>query len=139
MNDKNCIFCKIIAGELPSTRVYEDDRILAFMDIGPIAKGHVLVVPKRHSITISDTEPAILADIMTVVRNIAKAQIEGMGADGVNITQANGDVAGQVVPHIHFHVIPRFKNDNVNFNWQPRSYSDNAEIEDFAGKISRML
>ena len=139
MNNTDCIFCKIIAGALPSAKIYEDDNILAFMDIGPIAKGHVLVIPKQHSEMIIDTDQKILADIMIVAQKIAQAQIDGMGADGVNIMQANGVVAGQVVPHIHFHIIPRFKEDNINYNWQAQSYTDNQEMIDFADKISSKL
>ncbi len=137
MTETDCIFCKIIAGELPSTKIYENDTTLAFMDIGPIAKGHVLVVPKKHREMITDTEPEILAGIMTVTKMVSQAQIDGMNADGVNITQANGAVAGQVVPHLHFHVIPRFKDDGVDFNWQAQNYSDNEEMIEFAEKIKK--
>jgi histidine triad (HIT) family protein len=139
MNEANCIFCKIITGELPSTKVYEDDRVLALLDIGPIAKGHVLVIPKKHSEMITDTEADTLTSVMLVVKKIAQAQLTGLGADGVNITQANGAVAGQIVPHIHFHLIPRFKDDNINFNWQAQSYSDNNEMTEFAEKIVQNL
>ena len=139
MNNNDCIFCKIVAGELPSEKIYEDEMILAFMDIGPIAKGHVLVIPKTHSVMITDTSPEVLAEIMVVAKKVAQAQLDGMGADGVNITQANGRVAGQVVDHIHFHVIPRFKGDNVDFNWQAQSYNDSKEMAEFAEKITKKL
>lgn len=139
MNNVDCVFCKIIAGELPSTKIYEDDNVLAFVDIGPIAKGHILVVPKKHSIMITDTDSDLLAELMVVVKKITQAQIEGMGADGVNIMQANGSVAGQVVDHIHFHVIPRFKDDGIDFNWQAQSYSDNQEMADFAEKLKEKI
>ena len=135
MSNTDCVFCKIIAAELPSTKIYEDDNVLAFMDIGPVAKGHVLVIPKEHSEMITDTGVEVLSDIMAVVKKVAQAQIDGMGADGVNITQANGAVAGQVVNHIHFHVIPRFNDDNVNFNWQAGSYRDSEEM---AGVVERI-
>lgn len=135
MSDTNCIFCKIIAGELPSTKVYENNDILAFMDIGPVVKGHVLVIPKKHSEMIIDTEPKVLGDIMAVSKKIAQAQMNGMGADGVNIMQMNGVIAGQVVDHIHFHVIPRFKDDDVDFNWQAQSYSSRGEMVSVAEKI----
>ncbi len=133
MND--CIFCKIIVGELPATKIYEDSDVIAFMDINPIAKGHALVVPKIHSATISDTDDEVLAKVMAVVKRVAKSQLAALGADGVNVTQANGAVAGQVVPHIHFHVIPRSGNDNVHFNWQPQSYNDSGEMTEYAQKI----
>ena len=113
----NCIFCKIIAGAIPSTRVYEDAHVLAFMDIGPVIKGHTLVIPKQHVDPITAAPADVLARVMAVVQKIAQAQMNGLKADGVNILQANGAAAGQVVPHLHFHVVPRFKTDGHHWNW----------------------
>lgn len=136
---KDCIFCKIVAGTVPSTRVYEDDDTLAFMDIGPIVKGHTLVIPKAHVDPITQTPAAILQKLILVVQKIAQAQIAGLGADGVNVTQANGAAAGQVVPHLHFHVIPRFLTDGHHWNWKPKSYDGAAELQRFAGSIAGAL
>ncbi len=136
---EECIFCKIVAGEIPSTRVYEDDDILAFMDIGPIIKGHTLVIPKAHSNRVTDTSAEVLQKIIVVVQKVARAQIAGLGADGVNVTQANGSVAGQVVPHIHFHVIPRFEGDGHRWNWAAKSYDSPEETESFASRIRDAL
>lgn len=132
---EECIFCKIVAGEIPSTRVYEDDETLAFMDIGPVIKGHTLVIPKAHSDPITNTPADVLQKIIVVVQKVARAQIAGLGADGVNVTQANGRVAGQVVPHIHFHVIPRFEGDGHRWNWAAKSYDNPEETESFAARI----
>lgn len=139
MSNTDCIFCKIIAGELPSCKVYEDAHTLAFIDIGPIIKGHTLVIPKEHYNRIADTPPAVLQQLIASVQKVAKAQFTALKADGVNVVQANGRAAGQVVPHIHFHVIPRFDNDGHHWNWAPRSYADPNEMEQIAKRIGKAL
>ncbi len=131
----DCIFCKIMAGELPASKVMEDDGIIAFLDIAPIVKGHTLVIPKAHTEHLVDTPTAALTDVMTAVRKIARAQQEGLGAAGVNLTQANGAVAGQVVPHIHFHVIPRFGAPGTTPELEQRRYENDAEREQYAAKL----
>ncbi len=137
--NKDCVFCKIVAGELPSTRVYEDARTLAFMDIGPVVKGHTLVIPKAHHDPITTTPPDLLRELIVVVQRIARAQFAGLGASGVNIAQANGESAGQIVPHVHFHVIPRFASDGHSFNWTPRQYEQPEEMASFADRIRQGL
>ena len=133
----DCIFCKIVAGELPSTRVYEDADTLAFMDIGPVVKGHTLVIPKQHHDPLMATPPEVLKKLIVVVQKIAKAQVKGLGAIGINVTQANGRVAGQVVEHIHFHVIPRFADDMRARNWIPGAYDSSDELTRFGENIRR--
>ncbi|MFH0908755.1 MAG: HIT family protein [bacterium] len=128
----NCVFCKIVRGELPSTKLYEDDQVLAFMDIGPIVKGHVLVIPKQHVDPLTATPPDLLAKVMTVVQKVVKAQMNGLKADGVNVHQSNGAVAGQVVPHVHFHVIPRFATDGHTWNWATKKYENVEEMQKLA-------
>ncbi|MFC1497111.1 HIT family protein [Verrucomicrobiota bacterium] len=135
----DCIFCKISAGELPSAKVYEDEDTLAFMDIGPVVKGHTLVIPKKHYDPITGTPPETLQKLIMVVQKIAQAQYDGLGANGINVTQANGKVAGQVVPHIHFHVIPRFEKDGHKWNWTPREYNSQDEMKLMAKKIEDSL
>ena len=137
MND--CLFCKIAAGEIPSIRIYENDHVLAFMDIGPIVKGHALVIPKAHHNPLSETPDEVLAQVIAAVRLVARAQQEGLGADGVNIHQANGAAAGQVVPHLQFHVVPRFKHDGHHWNWTPHSYADMSEAAALADRIQAAL
>lgn len=139
MMDNNCVFCKIVEGELPSCKVYEDNNTLAFMDIGPIIKGHTLVIPKQHYNDVIATPPSVLQQIIVSAQKIAQAQMAALKADGINIVQANGKAAGQVVPHIHFHVIPRFNNDGHSWNWPPRSYKDSNEMQQFAECIKKEI
>lgn len=127
-----CIFCKIIAGEIPATKVYEDDKTLAFMDIGPVVKGHTLVIPKEHHDPITNTPDNVLQDLIVIVRKIARAQMKGLNADGVSVSQANGKPAGQEVPHIHFHIIPRYENSSSPRNWIPGKYSSMEEMAQVA-------
>ena len=135
----NCLFCRIVAGESPSTRVYEDADTLAFMDIGPIIKGHTLVIPKKHYDPITQTPEDVLAKVMVVVRKIAQAQVNGLKADGVNVLNANGEAAGQQVPHIHFHVVPRFKTDGHHWNWAAKKYDSLDEMKKMAEEIRKAL
>lgn len=132
---EGCIFCRIVRGEIPSTRVYEDDEVLAFMDIGPVVRGHTLVIPKAHHDPITAVPPELLGRVMRVVQRIAAAQVRGLHADGVNLHQSNGAVAGQVVPHVHFHVIPRFRDDGHRWNWNAGRYDAPAEITALADRI----
>ena len=139
MKNPDCIFCKIVAGEIPAVKIYEDSRVLAFMDIGPIIKGHALVIPKAHYNPLMETPDDVLAYLIAVVRKIARAQVDGLQADGVNVTQANGRCAGQVVPHIHFHVIPRFDKDGHHWNWDPKRYENPEEMKHYAERIVAAL
>jgi histidine triad (HIT) family protein len=133
--ETDCIFCKIVAGQIPSTRVYEDADTLAFMDIGPVVKGHTLVIPKAHHNPITGVPLPLLQKVIATVQRIAAALYAGLGADGVNVTQANGPCAGQVVPHLHFHIIPRHAHDGRLHHWVPGQYADPAEMQAFAAKI----
>ena len=135
----DCLFCKIAAGQVPAIKVYEDADVVAFMDIGPIVKGHTLVVPKVHCDPLMETPEPVLHKLISVVRRVARAQVTGLGADGVNVTQANGRAAGQVIPHIHFHVIPRFLTDGHHWNWVPKSYATPDEMQQFADRLRQAL
>jgi histidine triad (HIT) family protein len=134
-----CVFCKIVAGKIPSTKVYENDEVLAFVDIGPIVKGHILVIPKEHFDPLTALPPALLARVAEAVQRIAKAQFSALKADGVNVFQANGAAAGQVVPHVHFHVIPRFNDDGHRWNWKSIAYTDPSEAAILAARIRAAL
>ncbi len=138
MND-SCVFCKIVAGKIPSTKVYENDEVLAFVDIGPIVKGHILVIPKEHFDPLTALPSALLARVAEAVQRIAKAQLSALKADGVNVFQANGAAAGQVVPHVHFHVIPRFNDDGHRWNWKSTTYADPSEAAVLAARIRAAL
>jgi len=135
----DCIFCRIVAGTVPAVKVYEDDDTLAFMDIGPIVKGHTLVVPRAHYDPLTATPASVLAKLMAVVQQIARAQLAGLRADGVNVMQANGAAAGQVVPHLHFHVIPRFRTDGHHWNWAAKKYDRPEEMQQLAAAIRAEL
>ena len=116
--DSNCIFCKIIAGEIPSRTVYEDEGYKAIMDVSPASKGHVIVLPKNHASNVFEISEEGLSGAMIVAKKVAAMLKEKLGCDGVNILQNNGEAAGQTVFHLHVHVIPRYKGDTVNITWQ---------------------
>ena len=118
MRDENCIFCKILAGEIPSTAVYEDDDFKAILDVNPAARGHVIILPKNHAANIYELPDEDASKIMVVAKKIATAIEKAYRCDGVNILQNNGEAAGQTVFHLHVHVIPRFKGDTVNIGWK---------------------
>ncbi len=132
----SCVFCRIIRGELPCIRLYEDEQVLAFLDIGPLVKGHALVIPKRHLDPLTAVPPDLLGHLMSVVQRVATAQMERLGATGINVHQSNGAVAGQVVPHVHFHVIPRFADDGHRWNWTPRRYDSPEEFKAMGERLA---
>lgn len=115
--DQDCIFCKIIRGEIPCFKVHEDEKTLAFMDINPIAAGHALIVPKFHTPNIYEASAEWLGPVMGTVSKVARAVRDEVKPDGINILQANDKGAAQSVFHIHFHVIPRMLEDGLTMNW----------------------
>lgn len=128
--NKNCIFCKIIKGELPCNKVYEDDDFLAFLDIQPINKGHILVIPKIHQKLIVDLEDNLVKKLIVVGNRINKAiRKSSIKSSGVNFLLADGEDAGQEVFHIHLHIIPRFKGDGFGFKF-PKNYTDKPERDE---------
>jgi histidine triad (HIT) family protein len=108
--DPNCIFCKIISGEVPSRRIYSDDRAIAFLDIGAWHRGHALVVPKRHVQDMINGAGAF-AEIAPAVEAVARLLVDRMAADGINVLSSTGEVAGQEVFHLHVHVVPRYADE----------------------------
>lgn len=131
------LFKKIIAGEIPCEKIYEDDHVFAFLDIVPTNLGHALVVPKAWSENILDTDPETLAHVIKAVQKVAKAVKQVTGADGINIHQNNQEAAGQKVFHLHFHVIPRFINDGYEL-WHGKP-ADPAMLKEMGEKIRQML
>ncbi len=109
----DCLFCKIIAGEIPSAKVYEDDAVLAFLDIHPVKAGHTLVVPKNHGDNLQGSSDADVARLMSAVRRVAPVVQSTVGADGYNVITNSGPAAGQTVFHTHFHIIPRYIDDGL--------------------------
>ena len=114
----DCVFCKIRDGQIPSTKVYEDERTLCIMDINPLNAGHCLVLTKAHVATIYEAEPADLQAAITTAKRVATAQRAALKPDGLNMLQANGPAAFQSVPHFHLHLIPRWTNDGKGFDWK---------------------
>ena len=133
----DCIFCKIIRGELPSYKVYEDDKVMAFLDIRPVNAGHTLVAPKKHSQNVFDISPEDWVALTEVVRTLAIAIEKAVSADGVNIAMNNRESAGQLVPHTHVHIIPRFKDDG--FKLMPQRQYDTGEADETLKKIAAAL
>jgi histidine triad (HIT) family protein len=117
MND--CVFCKIRDGQIPSMKIFEDDRTLAFMDINPLNSGHCLVITKAHAPTLYEVEVADLQAAVAAAQRVALAIRDGLKPDGLNMLQANGAAAFQSVPHFHLHLIPRWNNDGKGFDWKP--------------------
>ena len=123
MKKDDCIFCKIAAGEIPSSTVYEDENFRAILDLGQGEEGLALVIPKDHSENLLDVSPETAKKALSVISKTANAIKDAMGCDGINVVQNNGEAAGQTVMHLHFHIIPRYNNDNVNIGWQPMKQS----------------
>ena len=111
----NCVFCAICAGEIPSFKVYEDDLVLAYLDINPFTKGHTLVIPKAHSANLLETSDETLAAVIARVKKVAAHVKAALPCDGFNILQNNGEAAGQTVHHLHFHIVPRYGNEPIAF------------------------
>jgi len=131
---EGCVFCRIIAKEIPADVVYEDDRFIAFLDIHPAAKGHSLVVPKKHSTDISDMDGETLCEFGRVVQKVAGAVKKTTQCDGINIVMNNGKAAGQIIFHAHCHVVPRFHGDGISFRI-PRARYAEGEAAEVAKKI----
>lgn len=129
----DCIFCSIIAGEIPSTRVYEDDTCVAFLDINPVVPGHTLVVPKVHSPSFIETESEAVSGLGPVLQRVASACVKGIGAQGCTISTNNGAAAGQTVLHVHWHIIPRRTGDGLKL-WPQKTYAQ-GEQEKVAASI----
>ncbi|MBQ3898443.1 MAG: HIT family protein [Lachnospiraceae bacterium] len=119
MRKDDCIFCKIANGEIPSNTVYEDEDFRAILDMGPAAKGHTLLLPKEHADNLFELPDETAEKALKVAKSIGKKLISKLGADGMNIVQNNGEIAGQTVLHFHIHIIPRYKDDNQKIGWVP--------------------
>lgn len=128
----NCVFCAIAAGEIPCFKVYEDEVVLAYMDINPFTKGHVLVIPKVHTEGLLDTPDETLASVVSRVKKIAAHMKSALPCDGFNILQNNGEAAGQTVRHVHFHIVPRYGSEPILFESHK---GDMEELKSLAARI----
>ena len=125
---EDCIFCKIIKGEIPSDKVYEDEDTLAFLDINPTSEGHTLVIPKKHFVNFEDIPENELQKVILIVKKIGKALKDGLGVESYNVCENNDPAAGQEIPHIHFHLVPRYENDGLK-PWPQASYPEGRAEE----------
>ncbi len=133
-----CIFCKIISGEIPSAKIMENDRVLAILDINPVNNGHVLVMPKTHAENLEAVSEEDLTAIIKAVKTVGAAIKIGLDYQGYNVTENNDPVAGQLIPHLHFHVIPRTAEDGLRL-WPQQQYASPEEMKDVAEKIKAAL
>jgi len=138
MNADECLFCKMVAGKIPVTKIYEDDVVLAFLDIGPISDGHTLVIPKQHCEKLHACPADLLGQVSSRLGKIAGAVAAAVGSDGYNVLCNNGRAAGQLIEHLHFHIIPRTAGDGVFNRWPSYKYEE-GKAELIAGKIRRNL
>jgi histidine triad (HIT) family protein len=134
VTDPDCIFCKVIAGELPSQIVDSDDRTIAFMDISPATRGHALVVPRNHARDLLEIDHADLDATIMAAQRLARRIKERLGADGVNLLNSCGQAAWQTVFHFHMHVIPRYEDDPLRLPWKPGP-GDSDEIAAVAERL----
>ena len=124
----DCIFCKIAAGEIPSETVYEDEQFRAILDLGPASAGHTLILPKAHFKDVTEISDEYAANVLKVAAKLGKAMKKGLGCEGFNLVQNNGEAAGQTVFHLHVHLIPRYQDDTVEIQWKPTQRTDTEEL-----------
>jgi histidine triad (HIT) family protein len=136
--DPQNIFARILRGEIPAAKVLETDLALAFLDIGPVNKGHLLVIPRAEAATLSDLPDDVAAHVGALLPRLCRAVKAATGADGLNIVVNHGEVAGQTVHHVHWHIIPRFEGDAVRWPWPHQSYSGD-EAEQMRSRIASAL
>ena len=134
MAKDDCLFCRIIAGELPSEKIYEDDDVVAILDLHPVRPGHALVIPREHTKDFISTSPELLSRVITKVHKVAGLVADAMNADGFNLAAFNGRASGQEVFHLHFHIIPRKAGDGVRVGWPKMEYRE-GEMAEVARRI----
>jgi histidine triad (HIT) family protein len=138
MKNPDCIFCRIAAGEIPAPKIIDDQWAVAFMDISPLVRGHVLLIPKGHAITVDELSREQAAGLLGHLPSLVKAVKAVTGCQGVNVLQNNGIVAHQLVMHVHFHIIPRNPGDEFHFNW-PAGKIAPAQAQHLAEQIKAKL
>jgi len=138
MGADDCLFCKMVAGQIPVTKIYEDEVVLAFLDIGPISDGHTLVMPKQHFEKLHDCPSELLGRVGSRLGKIARAVTAAMNSDGYNVLCNNGKAAGQLIEHLHFHIIARSSGDGLLDRWPAYKY-EQGRIELIAEEIRKKL
>ena len=134
----DCIFCKIVAGQIPCFKIHEDAETLAFMDINPLTEGHALVIPKRHCTGLFDAPPEALAAVARAAQTVALGLRKALGLDSLNLVQANGPWAAQSVPHLHLHLIPRREKDGAGLDWALKP-GDMSAIQALADRVAKAV
>ncbi len=134
----DCIFCKIVAGELPAYKLYEDERSLAFLDLFPGCEGHALVIPKTHAEGFLDLDPADRDAVMATAHRVSEALVAELEPEGFNLHQSNGEAAGQVIFHFHLHILPRKKGDGLQSPWKSAE-GDKTALDSLAGRLADRL
>jgi histidine triad (HIT) family protein len=129
MSDPSCVFCKIVAGQIPCHKVFEDGDTLAFLDVGPLAEGHLLVIPKEHYARMDEMPSELAGRVMAHLPRLSAIVSQVTGKSGFNVLQNNDTVAGQLVPHVHFHIIPRAAGDGLGYRWNATKYPAGAAEE----------
>ena len=133
MRQDNCIFCKIAAGDIPSATIYEDNDFRVILDIEPASKGHALILPKEHYANLYELSDELAAKALIVAKKVITKMTGILGCDGYNVVQNNGEAAGQTVFHFHLHLIPRYKDDNVNIGWSQGNLTEEIKAEILSG------
>lgn len=133
-----CTFCRIVTGELPAAVVLDEPELLGFLDVRPVFKGHVLLVPRTHVVTLPDLPAPLRDPFLEAAQRVASAVVDGLGAEGSFVAMNN--TVSQSVPHLHLHVVPRTKGDGLRgFFWPRTRYADDAEREDYAARLRAAL
>ena len=138
MSEEKCIFCLIASGDIPSAKVYEDDTVLAFLDLSPVHPGHTLVIPKKHYKDMLEVPSELGTAVFAALKKVGAAVVKATGATGFNVMQNNGLSAGQTMFHIHWHIIPRFDGDGLGA-WEQGNYPDTAAMQTMAAKVASCL
>jgi len=138
VSEKDCVFCKMVTGEVPVAKIYEDEIVLAFLDTGPVSDGHTLVIPKQHFERLHECPAEVLGWLCSRLGTIAGAVLSAMKCDGYNLLCNNGIAAGQLVGHLHFHIIPRNRDDGVFNRWPRYEYLEGMAVQ-IAKKIREFL
>ena len=133
MRQDNCIFCKIAAGDIPSATIYEDNDFRVILDIEPASKGHALILPKEHYANLYELSDDLAAKALIIAKKVITKMTSILGCDGYNVVQNNGEAAGQTVFHFHIHLIPRYKDDDVNIGWKQGSLTEEVKAEILSG------
>jgi histidine triad (HIT) family protein len=135
----DCVFCKIVSGEIPSIKVLDEKKVLAFMDINPACRGHMLVIPKKHAENIFEISDADFSAVTGAVKRCARAVKEALGAEGITVLQLNGKASDQLVPHLHVHIMPRWEKDGISVSQWEMGKGDIEEIQEIALRVQEHL